>query len=163
MSKRRIFMKKRILAVVLAVLALGLCLCSCKGSEGKTPATADVAAAINNSGEFQELIALTEDNISRRYYGIDLEAIEEFEVLVCSSGAMADEIAVFKMKDKEDVEDMLDVVRERKQELYDRFVDYVPEEINKINNAVIGSNGNYVYFVVSGDNSAAKKAAEGCF
>ena len=52
---------------------------SCKGGEGKTPATADVAAAINNSGEFEELIALTEDNISRRYYGIDLEAIEEFE------------------------------------------------------------------------------------
>lgn len=156
-------MKKRILAVVLAVLALGLCLCSCKGSEGKTPATADVAAAINNSGEFQELIALTEDNISRRYYGIDLEAIEEFEVLVCSSGAMADEIAVFKMKEKDDVEDMREVVLERKQELYDSFVDYVPTEISKIENAIISSNGNYVYFIVCKDRDAAKKAAESCF
>ena len=140
-----------------------LCLCSCNKEEGKTPATADVAAIISDSAEFTELIALTDDNIGPRYYGIDLEAIEEYEVLVCSSGALADEVAVFKMKDREDVEDMLDVVRERKQDLYDRFVDYVPEEINKINNAVIGSNGNYVYFVVSSNNSAAKKAAEGCF
>ncbi|MEE1279891.1 MAG: DUF4358 domain-containing protein [Oscillospiraceae bacterium] len=156
-------MKKRIFAVVLAVLALTVCLCSCKSEEGKTPATADVAAAINNSGEFEELIALTEDNISRRYYGIDLEAIEEFEVLVCSSGAMADEIAVFKMKEKDDVEDMREVVLERKQELYDSFVDYVPEEISKIENAIISSNGNYVYFIVCDDRDAAKKAAEGCF
>lgn len=140
-----------------------LCLCSCNKEEGKTPATADVAAIISDSVEFTELIALTNDNIGPRYYGIDLEAIEEYEVLVCSSGALADEVAVFKMKDREDVEDMLDVVRDRKQDLYDRFVDYVPEEVNKINNAVIGSNGNYVYFVVSSNNSAAKKAAEGCF
>ena len=153
---------KKLLSFALALMSV-LCLCSCNKEEGKTPATADVAAIISDSAEFTELIALTDDNIGPRYYGIDLEAIEEYEVLVCSSGALADEVAVFKMKDREDVEDMLDVVRERKQDLYDRFVDYVPEEINKINNAVIGSNGNYVYFVVSSNNSAAKKAAEGCF
>ena len=153
---------KKLLSFALVILSV-FCLCACNKQEGKTPATADVAAIISDSTEFTELIALTDDNIGPRYYGIDLEAIEEYEVLVCSSGALADEVAVFKMKDKEDVEDMLDVVRERKQDLYDRFVDYVPEEINKINNAVIGSNGNYVYFVVSGNNSAAKKAAEGCF
>lgn len=153
---------KKLLSFALVILSV-FCLCACNKEEGKTPATADVAAIISDSVEFTELIALTDDNIGPRYYGIDLEAIEEYEVLVCSSGALADEVAVFKMKDKEDVEDMLDVVRERKQELYDRFVDYVPEEINKINNAVIGSKGNYVYFVVSSDNSAAKKAAEGCF
>ena len=153
---------KKLLSFALALMSV-LCLCSCNKEEGKTPATADVAAIISDSAEFTELIALTDDNIGPRYYGIDLEAIEEYEVLVCSSGALADEVAVFKMKDREDVEDMLDVVRDRKQDLYDRFVDYVPEEINKINNAVIGSNGNYVYFVVSSNNSAAKKAAEGCF
>ncbi|MBQ8338172.1 MAG: DUF4358 domain-containing protein [Oscillospiraceae bacterium] len=153
---------KKLFCFALVIVSV-FCLCSCNKEQGKTPATADVAAVISDSTEFTELIALTKDNIGSRYYGIDLDAIEEYEVLVCSSAAAPDEIAVFKMKDKEDVEDMLDVVRERKQELYDRFVDYRPNEINKINNAVIGSNGNYVYFVVSGDNSAAKKAAEGCF
>ncbi|MBQ8869251.1 MAG: DUF4358 domain-containing protein [Oscillospiraceae bacterium] len=153
---------KKLLSFALVIVSV-FCLCSCNKEQGKTPATADVAAVISDSTEFTELIALTDDNIVRRYYGIDLESIEEYEALVCSSGAEADEIAVFKMKDKEDVEDMLDVIRERKQELYDSFVDYVPGEINKINNAVIGSNGNYVYFIVSGDNSAAKAAAEGCF
>ncbi len=153
---------KKLLSFALVLVSV-FCLCSCAKEEGKTPATADVAAIISDSVEFPELIALTDDNIGSRYFGIDLDAIEEYEVLVYSSGGAPDEIAVFKMKDKEDVEDMLDVVRDRKQDLYDRFVDYVPEEINKINNAVIGSSGNYVYFVVSGDNSAAKKAAEGCF
>ena len=89
--------------------------------------------------------------------------IAEYEAQVCSSGASADEVAVFKVKDKENVEDMLEVVRERKQELYDSFVDYVPEEINKIENAVIGSSGNYVYFIVCADKAAAKTAVEACF
>ena len=154
-------MKKLVSAFLL--LSLFAVLCSCSNNSSKNLATADVATAINDSASFSELIALTDENIARRYYGIDLEAIEEYEVLVCSSGALADEIAVFKMKEKDDVEDMLDVVRDRKQELYDSFVDYVPDEINKIENAVIGSNGNYVYFIVCTDRSSAKSAAEGCF
>ena len=154
-------MKK--LLVLAVILVSVFCFVSCSKEEVKTPETAQVATVINDSVEFTELIALNDDNITRRYYGIDLEAIEEYEVLVCSSGALADEIAVFKMKEKDDVEDMLDVVRERKQELYDSFVDYVPEEINKINNAVIASSGNYVYFIVCDESAAAKKAAEGCF
>lgn len=155
-------MKKLVSALILVSL-FAVVLCSCSGGNGKTPATADVATAVNDSTSFSELIALTDDNIARRYYGIDLEAIEEYEVLVCSSGALSDEIAVFKMKEKDSVEDMLDVVRDRKQELYDSFVDYVPDEINKIENAVIGSNGNYVYFIVCADRNSAKSAAEGCF
>ncbi len=156
-------MKKRVFAIMLVVLSVALCFCSCSQNESKNPATGDVAAAIHNSGEFAELIALTDDNIVRRYYGIDLEAIEEYEALVCSSGAMADEIAVFKMKEKDDVEDMLEVVRERKQELYDNFVDYRADQIDKVENAVIASNGNYVYFIVCEDRAAAKAAAESCF
>ena len=156
-------MKKTVICALLALTLITTAFCSCGEKPGKTPATADVAAAISDSTEFSELMPLNDNNITRRYYGIDLDDIEEYEALVCSSGALADEISVFKMKEKDDVEDMLEVVRERQQELYDSFVDYVPEEINKINNAVIGSNGNYVYFAVCSDASAAKAAAEGCF
>ena len=154
-------MKKRIVSLVLAVFTI-FCLTACGGS-AKTPAVNDVANAIRESAEFSELAALNDDNIASRYYGIDLEAIEEYEVLVCGTGAQADEIAVFKMKSQDDVEDMREVVVERQEELYDRFVDYVPEEAPKIQNAVISSKGKYVYFIVCSDNKAAKKAAESCF
>ncbi len=154
---------KKVISVILAALSIMSIFASCSKNEGKTPATSDVVSAIESSTKFEELIALTDDNIGRRYYGIDLDAIEEYTVKVCSSGAMADEIAVFKVKEKDDVEDMLETVRERQQELYDSFVDYVPEEIGNIDNAVIGSNGNYVYFIVCDDRKAAKAAAEGCF
>lgn len=156
-------MKKLTVLFVAVISVFTLCLCSCSGGSNKNPAPADVAAAVKENAQFTELIALTDDNISRRYYGIDLEMIEEYQAEVCSSGAMADEIAIFKVKDKENVEDMLEVVRERKQELYDSFVDYVPDEINKIENALIGSNGNYVYLVVCSDRAAAKAAVESCF
>ena len=155
-------MKKRIVSLVLAVVAI-FCLASCKGEEAKSPAVKDVVGTIQKSGTFAELVALNDDNIATRYYGIDLEAIEEYEVLVCGTGAAPDEIAVFKMKSQDDVEDMRDVVLERKEELYDRFVDYIPKEAPKVNNAVISSTGKYVYFIVCEDHKAAKAAVESCF
>lgn len=154
---------KKLLSVVLAVLSISAVLCSCGEAEQKNPATKDVAEAIKASTSFTELIELNNDNIGRRYYGIDLESIEEYCVMSCSSGALADEIAVFKMKEQDDVEDMLETVRERKQDLYDSFVDYVPEEVGKIENATIGSNGKYVYFIVCDKRAEAKAAAENCF
>ena len=155
-------MKKRIVSIVLAALAV-FCLASCSAAQTKTPATADVAKAIQESGSFTELVALNNDNIATRYYGIDLEAIEEYTVLVCATGAATDEIAVFKMKSQDDVEDMREVALERKEELYDRFVDYVPEEAPKAQNAIISSKGKYVYLIICENHEAAKKAAENCF
>lgn len=156
-------MKKVISAfLLLAVLALSLTACS-SNEKMKNPSTKEVADAVKNSTEFTELVELNDSNIDRRYYGISLEDIEEYTVYVCSSGAMVDEIGIFKMKEQDDVEDMLEVVKERKQELYDAFVDYVPEEIGKVNEAVINSKGKYVYFIISENRSEAKKAAESCF
>ena len=156
-------MKKLTVLFIAVVSVFTFCLCSCAGGSNKNPAPKDVVAAVKESTQFEELLPLEEAPLSRRYYGIDLEVIEEYQAEACPSGAYADEIAVFKVKDKENVEDMLDVVRERKQELYDTFVDYVPDEINKIENAVIGSNGKYVYFIVCSDRAAAKAAVESCF
>ncbi len=156
-------MKKTALILTLIMGLLAVLCCGCGKKEGKTPDTAAVADAIEKSGSFDELIDLTDDNIARRYYGLDLDAVDSYTVRVCSSGALADEIAVFKMKKHQDVEDMLEVLKERKQELYDSFVDYVPSETDKINNAIIGSNGNYVYLIVCTDRSSAKTAAENCF
>lgn len=153
---------KKVISLVLSFVCLALVFVSC-AKQNKNPATEDVVKAIKGSASFTELIALTDDNIGRRYYGIDLDDIEEYSVYVCASGALADEIAVFKLRERDDVEDMLETVRERKQELYDSFVDYVPDEVSKIENATVASNGNYVYFIVCKDRAAAKSAAEGCF
>ena len=153
---------KKILSVFIAVLTFALVLTAC-GKQANTPATKEVADAIKESAKFDELLELTDDNIGKRYYGIDLEDIEEYTVYVCSNAAIGDEIAVFKMKEADDVEDMLEVVRLRKQDREDALVDYAPTEADKVRNSVVSSNGNYVYFIVSSDKNAVKDAAENCF
>jgi len=153
---------KKILSVFIAVLTFALVLTAC-GKQAKTPATKEVADAIKESAKFDELLELTDDNIGKRYYGIDLEDIEEYTVYVCSNAAIGDEIAVFKMKEADDVEDMLEVVRLRKQDREDALVDYAPTEADKVRNSVVSSNGNYVYLIVSSDKNAVKDAAENCF
>lgn len=153
---------KKILSAIIAVLTFVLVLTAC-GAQAKTPATQEVADAIKESATFDELLELTDDNIGKRYYGIDLEDIEEYTVYVCSNAAIGDEIAVFKMKEADEVEDMLEVVRLRKQDREEALVDYAPTEADKVRNSVISSKGNYVYFIVSSDKNAAKDAAENCF
>lgn len=153
---------KKILSVIIAVLTFVLVLTAC-GAQAKTPATKEVADAIKESATFDELLELTDDNIGKRYYGIDLEDIEEYTVYVCSNAAVGDEIAVFKMREADEVEDMLEVVRLRKQDREEALVDYAPTEADKVRNAVISSKGNYVYFIVSSDKNAVKDAAENCF
>lgn len=153
---------KKLLSVVIAALTLILCLTAC-GKEAKNPATKDVADAIKASTKFDELLALTDDNIGKRYYGINLDEIEEYTVYVCSNAAIGDEIAVFKMKESDDVNDMLETVHLRKQDRDDALVDYAPTEADKVRNAIVSSKGNYVYFIVCSDNAVAKEAAENCF
>ena len=158
---------KRIISLVLIALTFAFCLASCGQTESdayemKTPTTKSVAEAIKNSTEFEELIELTSDNITSRYF-FDAETVEEFTVMVCSNAAIGDEIAIFKLKDKEKASAMIDVVEMRKTDRMDALESYAPDEKAKVEKGVIGRKGNYVYFIVAKDVEKAKEACENCF
>ena len=121
------------------------------------------AEEINYAGLADELAALvTDDDISQvdtamavATYGIDAEKVQDCKVFL-SSGATASEIAVFAMKDEEGVNELLELMNDRLEERKASFADYAPDEVPKLENAVLLNKDNYVVFAVVADPQAAE-------
>lgn len=139
--------------IIVLFLSLILILTACS-SDITEPFPGDVSTHLTENIEFQSLVEVEADRLSN-YYKIDTEKIDTMSVFICGSGGYADEIAIFKLNNKSDVKDVKSIVEERKKTLDSLFVDYVPEEMYKIDDAVIYTNGKYVCFVVSSDNDKA--------
>lgn len=77
-----------------------------------------------------------------------------------SSGATANEIAVFCCKDEEAVKTVMDSLEQRVETRETSYKDYNPQEAEKLSNSIIGSKGNCVILVVAGDMDAAEDILE---
>lgn len=76
------------------------------------------------------------------------------------SGATAEEIAVIECESKEDAKKALDALNERVEEQKESFKDYVPKELEKLDDAVVIQKGNSVVLSISNDSQKAKDIIE---
>lgn len=83
--------------------------------------------------------------------GIDIVNASIYE----SSGATAEEIVILECSSADEAKKADAMMKERVAEQKESFVDYVPEEIPKLDAAIIKVNGNYAVLSVSGDAKAA--------
>lgn len=125
--------------------------------------TQEATEEINYAGLADELAALVKDDdvsqvdnaMAAATYGIDAEKVQDCKVFL-SSGATASEIAVFAMKDEEGVNELLELINQRIEERKTSFADYAPDEVPKLENAVLLNKDNYVVFAVVADPQAAE-------
>ena len=123
----------------------------------------EAPAEINYAGLADELAALVQDDdisqvdaaMAAATYGIDEEKVQDCKVFL-SSGATASEVAVFAMKDEDGVNELLELINERLEERKASFADYAPDEVPKLENAVLLNKDNYVVFAVLSDPQAAE-------
>ena len=73
------------------------------------------------------------------------------------TGATAEEIIVLECATDEDAKKAEQVLRDRVSEQIESFTDYVPEELTKLNAAVIKVSGKYAVLSVSDSPDEAKK------
>ena len=73
------------------------------------------------------------------------------------SGGTAEEIVVLECADETDAKKAEEVLKTRVSEQIENFTDYVPEELTKLNAAVIIVNGKYAVLSVSDTPEEAKK------
>ena len=74
-----------------------------------------------------------------------------------SSRATAEEIAVFVCENSEEAQKMQEVLETRVADQKESYEDYVPEELVKLDKAVIEIQGNYAVLVVTNDDTKAKE------
>ena len=78
-----------------------------------------------------------------------------------SGGATAEEIAVFECASTEDADRVMTAMQTRVEEQKESFRDYVPEELLKLDAAVLVKSRNVVVLSVSGDAETARKIISG--
>ncbi len=141
------------------ILAFTLALASCSsGSGGKTPSTQEIAQKLMDTCTYDELIEIKDDVLYNQYDKLDKNIVKEISVYVCSSGAAVDELCVIRVKNESDIASAQQAIESRLTDLRDKFVDYVPEEIPKLDSAVTETHGDYIMMTTAVDSDKAPTA-----
>ena len=144
-------MKKYIIGLSAALLLFSGC------SNNKVEL--DPSTAVDKMSEeitFTDQFAPLDSENANRVYGVDADLVEDSTAMV-GSGATAESIAMFKAvdaKSAQDIEKQLEVFIDGYIEGYS---DYKPEEVPKLESAIIERKDVYVVLCISADNDAAKK------
>lgn len=130
--------------------------------------TATIAAAIKGAGNFTDCAEVDSNvAINRLYLFGDATTLDTSKIanatFYTNTNSSAEEIAVVECSDASYTAKVEEAFNQRKANQIEACKDYLPDEITKLNNAVIFTNGNTVVFIVAPDANAAKDAAMSCF
>ncbi|MGN0613623.1 MAG: DUF4358 domain-containing protein [Porcipelethomonas sp.] len=128
---------------------------ACGGSKEATKPLSDITKAVADSGiEFPEMIEVSEENFQFKY-GVTADDYAEYSVMWAGSGGDADEICIVKANEDK-VDTIKEAVEKRLDSQKDVFKDYVPEQYDKLCDTEVKTEGNYVYWLCTNDNSKAE-------
>ncbi|WP_253896136.1 DUF4358 domain-containing protein [Solibacillus sp. R5-41] len=150
-------MKKMI--VIMLTMVIALVISACSGDKSST--TEDKTTTIETSHSAKEmteqmvteveqpaLMELTAEELTN-LYNLDATKLEDFSVRVPMMSVKTNEIAIFKVKDVNDVAEVLAAVKQRAENVMKQFEQYLPDQYENAKNHKIVTKGNYVLFVIS--------------
>lgn len=145
--------KKRVIAAGLALLlALGLAACGEKTGDFDPKTT---PKALMDAGAFSEDLEELEEVILLRLYELD-ESKVAAAAGFASTGLTAEEVAVFEMTDEQAAQDAEALLRAHLDYQKESNVDYRPQEMPKLEKAVVERRGKTLLFLVAADYAAAE-------
>lgn len=153
-------MKMKRIAASAAAILMALTLfsgCSQTGSKTITVPTDEVAQKLMDSLSFEYPLNQLPEDAANRLYKLDGEILEEQAVYVGTGGALADEVSVWRVKDEKDAKTVQEAAEKRVENQKASFQDYVPEEMPKLEKAVIQVDGDTIILCVSSDPEKAKE------
>lgn len=114
----------------------------------------DMERVDKNTTDAQNLFAILCD--------ISYDKIDEFVYQYASEG-LADEIAIIRLKDTQDMKELKEELEERIESRKTSFQTYNPEEVEKLEQAQVVVKGNYVALLICQQSGVAKQAFLACF
>lgn len=143
-------MKKLIGSVVLLAAAFLLAAC---GNGKKDIDINALAEELLEKVEFVDELSQVDQETAERLYNIK-DAVAQSVYI--GSGATAEEIAVFELKDEAAAIDAKDAALQRMKEQKESFETYIPQEVEKLDQAIVKVSGKYLIVCVSNGNTANK-------
>lgn len=143
--------------VLIGILVLGIvCLCACGGEKEIVLDMNQLAEELHSGITFEDQMSSVELPVFYALYNLTEEEVKD-AVMVGSTGATAEEIAVIEAASPEMVDKVKEAVLERVEFQKSGFENYVPKELEKLSNPVIEVAGDYVVLCVSNDDKKAKE------
>jgi len=139
-------MKNIRIGILSGVLCLSLAACSGGEAKGFHP---DDATSLLESGAFDAPLAEVDQDTACSLYGIDEETVTSCAVY--GSTSAADELAIFTLKDAAATKAAAEQLQYRAEDRMDELADYMPEEIPKLENAVVETRDNTAILVIASD------------
>ena len=148
-------MKKVMLTAMMAAMLLTSC-----NEQPKDVDISALASQIVGEVSFDDSLSEIDDDMISMLYSIDGYTDA---VLYKGSGATAEEVAIFKMETTDDAKAALEEAQAHIQSQIESYESYIPEEVSRLEDAIVRQDGCYVSVVVSGDSAAAEKLLDGAF
>lgn len=147
---------RKLWILLAAVLLLG----GCGGKATNVDIVpADAAAAIVEQVSFTDTLVEAEGDVAKNFYPLD-DRITDYAVYISGSGSTASEVAVLKVADAANAAHAEEIVRSRLDTLVAMFENYRPDEMVKLQNPLIETRNNVVYFVTADDTAQAREAID---
>ena len=134
------------LALILVIGILGGC--SARSGDHEDRTASEVAARVAQAVSLGGMQARDAEKL-RKLYGIKADDIADFALYTAESNVKADELAIVKVKEPGEADNVMNQIRHRIEAQTVKFRDYRPEEFYLIDKHVLKSAGSFVFFAVS--------------
>ena len=153
--------------VLTAITSLGAICClflsACGEKAPAAPAAYDPSAtaeALMASEAFSGALEEIDKEMIPAYYKLDESTIDD-AVAYGSLSAGAEEIVVLTLKDEAGATAAVEALKARGETQKEALKDYQPQEVAKLDGAIVDQRGNSVILVVAADASAAQTVLDG--
>lgn len=136
-------MKKFLSTIIILVFAISLTACGGKNTQIDIDALAD---DLIEKVSFADELTKVDQNTVEKIYNINYAVAQNVYI---SSGATAEEIAIFEFKNEEDADKALEAANQRIDEQMQSFKDYIPKEVKKLEDAIVKKHNKYLIICIS--------------
>lgn len=149
-------MNKKLLGLIACCAMATLTFVGCGGGANTVDLNTVADELLEKAGYEDELVKV-EPSVVENIYFIDNDDVSDMVVYMSSNNSTPEEIALLKAKNAKSAEELETAVNGRLEELKISFENYAPNEVYKIENAVVKVDGNYILMTICPDNESADK------
>lgn len=152
-------LKKLISAIIVPVMLFTAC--SSDGGSTADIDPSDAVKAVLAEVPISSSVEKGTDEVGNFYSDVDTSELDSAAFALCGSGALPDEVAVFKFKNSDAAKAAETGLQSKLDSRIESFATYTPDEMYKLETAKIYSNGNYAVYLAVADNEKAKEIVDG--
>lgn len=151
-------MRKKAYIIIAVILIIAIAIFIFKNTNKEIIIDIDkLSEDIIKNVDFEDEMNITDAETVKRLYNID-NAISEKVYL--SSGATAEEVAIFEFASRENAKEAVEKVNERIENQKSSYSGYAPKEVKRLEDAILIQKDKYIVFCVTEDKNAQKLISE---